>query len=179
LQFFGYVPPARVYHKPVSTTKILNKNEVIALLGRSKRTIDTYMADGRLPYHYVQGLNGRQSAFLAADVENLKRDLEAPIPVERIERGVVERTPHAVATNGGVPSGSEAQALSAVEAICQFVKLSAGAQTATDAVYVSMRDAVRITGLSATTIRALAPTEVKTRPYGGGVRYRRADLEAL
>jgi hypothetical protein len=48
------------------------------------------------------------------------------------------------------------------------------------AVYVSLKDACAITGLSAATIRALAEgVEIKTRPYGGGVRYRRADLEAL
>ena len=177
LQFSGYVPPAKVYHEPVSTPKTLNKTEVIALLGKSKRTIDTYMADGRLKYHYVNGPNGKQSEFYAADVERLKRELEAPM--ERIERGVVQNENVTKSSTSLQTTNGEANAHAAIEAICQFVKLSAGAAHAPDAVYVSLRDAVRITGLSATTIRALAPAEVKTRPYGGGVRYRRKDLEAL
>jgi predicted DNA-binding transcriptional regulator AlpA len=90
-----------VYHVTVSHTKTLTKQEVIELLGKSRRTIDTYMADGRLPYHYVQGPNGKQASYDAADVERLKRDLEAPIEpprrIERIAHAVVERTPYALA----------------------------------------------------------------------------------
>jgi predicted DNA-binding transcriptional regulator AlpA len=57
----------------------LTKRDVIELLGKSKRTIDTYMADGRLPYDYVTGANGKQAAFSREDVERLKRELETPI----------------------------------------------------------------------------------------------------
>jgi predicted DNA-binding transcriptional regulator AlpA len=57
----------------------LTKRDVIELLGKSKRSIDTYMADGRLPYEYVSSPNGRTAAFQRADVERLKRDLETPI----------------------------------------------------------------------------------------------------
>lgn len=160
----------------MSITKTLTKNEVIALLGRSKRTIDTYMADGRLKYHYVNGPNGKQSAFDLADVERLKRDLEAPIEPERIERGTVESHVRMSSTSLQTANGRGADPFEGLAAHLAKLSTMYGSPAA---VYVSMKDAVRITGLSASTLKALAGTEVKTRSYGGGVRYRRADLEAL
>lgn len=48
------------------------------------------------------------------------------------------------------------------------------------AVYVSGPEAARIAGLSVQSIADLAATgAVKTMPFGKGVRYRRADLQAL
>jgi hypothetical protein len=170
--------PLHVCHDvAVSTTtqipKTLTKHEVIALLGKSKRTIDTYMKDGRLPYHYVHGPNGKQAEFHAADVERLKRDLDTPI-----ERGVVERAPNGLAL---VPDTVAALTplVDEIASAIRCIDLTPQA-SAPRAVYVSLKDACAITGLSAATIRALAEgVEIKTRPYGGGVRYRRADLEAL
>jgi hypothetical protein len=59
--------------------KTLSKKEVIDALGKSKRTVETYIATGRLPCHYVTGANGRQAAFDPADVARLKQDLETPM----------------------------------------------------------------------------------------------------
>jgi predicted DNA-binding transcriptional regulator AlpA len=66
----------------------LTKRDVVALLGKSKRSVDTYMADGRLPYEYVSTPNGRTAAFQRADVERLKRDLEMPLRGNRNEVAV-------------------------------------------------------------------------------------------
>lgn len=64
----------------------MNKREVIEHLGRSKRTIETYISEGRLPVVYINGPNGKQAEFDAAAVEALKRDLDTPmvraLPVE-------------------------------------------------------------------------------------------------
>jgi hypothetical protein len=47
-------------------------------------------------------------------------------------------------------------------------------------VYVSLAEAAALAGLSHDTIRAAAAAgEIKTRPYGGGLRYRRADVLSL
>jgi len=60
-------------------SKTLNKHEVIAILGRSKRTIETWISDGRLPCTYLDGRNGRQAFFDPADVARLKREIEKPV----------------------------------------------------------------------------------------------------
>lgn len=61
-------------------TESIGKREVIALLKKSKRTIETYVKDGRLAAQYVQGPNGLQLTFRLEDVERLKRDIETPVP---------------------------------------------------------------------------------------------------
>jgi predicted DNA-binding transcriptional regulator AlpA len=153
--------------------KTLTKHEVIALLGKSKRTIDTYMSDGRLPYHYVQGPNGKQAEFDAGDVERLKRVLDTPILPD--PKGVaLARVAHPAPTNGA--NGDKYLA----DAITQFGESLRTFEPRTHTTYVPLKDACAITGLSAATIKALAEGDgVRTMPYGGGVRYRRADLEGL
>ena len=61
-------------------SQTLTKLEACELLGKSKRTVDNYVSDGRLPMHYVAGPNGRESRFALADVERVKRDNAPPIP---------------------------------------------------------------------------------------------------
>lgn len=59
--------------------KALNKHEVIEYLGKSKRTVETYIASGRLPCHYFNGPNGKTAAFNPEDVKRLKSELEIPM----------------------------------------------------------------------------------------------------
>jgi excisionase family DNA binding protein len=63
----------------LAPSKTLSKREVIDFLGKSKRTIETYIADGRLPCRYFNGPNGKQAEFDRADAERLKRDLDEPM----------------------------------------------------------------------------------------------------
>lgn len=59
-------------------TKTLTKREVIDFLGKSKRTVEIYIHDGRLPCQYFNGPNGKTAVFDRAAVEALKRDLDTP-----------------------------------------------------------------------------------------------------
>lgn len=65
----------------------MSKREVCAFVGKSKRTIDSYIATGRLKVGYFHGPNGKTGIFRREDVEALKRDLETPTyrpPVMRV-----------------------------------------------------------------------------------------------
>jgi hypothetical protein len=152
----------------------MSKTEVCEYLGKSKRTVEGYVASGRLAAQYFNGPNGKTSIFERFKVEIFKEEMES----ERLIP--VVREPAALAR---IPTPIRADAWDALPA--QLANLASFAQEineryAPKAVYVSLKDACAITGLSAATIRALAEgVEIKTRPYGGGVRYRRADLEAL
>jgi excisionase family DNA binding protein len=68
----------------------LTKREVIEYLGKSKRTVETMIAQGRLPAQYFNGPNGKQAAFARADVERLKGEIETPMvrPAARLEAAV-------------------------------------------------------------------------------------------
>jgi hypothetical protein len=59
-------------------SETMSKAEVCAYVGKSKRTIDSYTATGRLRVGYFNGPNGKTGIFQRADVEALKRDLESP-----------------------------------------------------------------------------------------------------
>lgn len=65
--------------QPAKTTP-LTKREVIEVLGKSKRTIETYIKDGRLTCTYMNGKNGRQALFDPEVVAELKREIETPKP---------------------------------------------------------------------------------------------------
>lgn len=56
----------------------MSKPEVCAFLGKSKRTIDSYIATGRLKVGYFNGPNGKTGIFQRADVEALKVELDTP-----------------------------------------------------------------------------------------------------
>ena len=64
---------------PTLKHSTLTKREVIEILGKSKRTVETYIAEGRLPVSYFNGTNGKQAYFEKADVERLKREFETPM----------------------------------------------------------------------------------------------------
>jgi hypothetical protein len=57
----------------------LTKDEAAEALGKSRRTIETYAATGKLPCIYVTTKFGRQATFDPGDVARLKAELESPI----------------------------------------------------------------------------------------------------
>jgi excisionase family DNA binding protein len=57
----------------------MSKPEVCEYLGKSKRTVETMVARGRLGIAYVQGANGKTAVFRRADVEALKREIDTPM----------------------------------------------------------------------------------------------------
>jgi hypothetical protein len=60
-------------------SKTLTKREVIEYLGKSKRTVETYISAGRLPVAYVNGPNGKQATFERGEVERFKREMAEPM----------------------------------------------------------------------------------------------------
>lgn len=57
-------------------SKTMTKAEVIAYLGKSKRSVETYISSGRLPAKYFNGPNGKTAIFERVDVEAFKRGTE-------------------------------------------------------------------------------------------------------
>lgn len=75
----------------------MTKREVVEYLGKSKRTIETYIADGRLRARYFNGTNGKQAIFDRRSVEEFKREMEAVwVPV--VKEG--DRKPPVTGANG-------------------------------------------------------------------------------
>ena len=54
----------------------MTKAEVQEFLGKSKRSVETYVSDGRLPAKYFNGPNGKTAIFERADVEAFKRSAD-------------------------------------------------------------------------------------------------------
>jgi excisionase family DNA binding protein len=143
----------------------MSKPEVCKYLGKSKRTIETYVSSGRLPATYFNGPNGQTAMFERADVEAVKEEKS------KLWRATLKPAEPAE------PKGLSLVP-AAVTALTPLAERLIEALTTRHAlpVYVSLKDACALTGLSAATIKAAG---VKTMPFGAGVRYRRCELEAL
>jgi hypothetical protein len=57
----------------------MSKPEVCEYLGKSKRTIETFVSRGRLGVSYFAGANGKTAQFRRAEVEALDRELKTPV----------------------------------------------------------------------------------------------------
>ncbi len=146
----------------------MSKSEVCKYLGKSKRTVETYVSTGRLPAEYYEGANGRTARFKREDVERIKAEKA------KTWQAVVRSEPRPSAPATGI-----ALVPAAVTALTPLADRLMAAYLASQRplpVYVSLRDACALTGLSGATIKAAG---VKTMPFRRGVRYRRADLEQL
>jgi excisionase family DNA binding protein len=67
--------PAATDDNPLQLARTLTKAEACKLLGKSERTVNTYMSDGRLAFQLVGG----KAFFDRAAVERLKADLDTPV----------------------------------------------------------------------------------------------------
>jgi excisionase family DNA binding protein len=66
----------------------VNKTEAAAYLGKSPRTLNTYLASGRLTVRYIKGKTSDQADFDEADLQRLKAELDTlltPTPLEVAE----------------------------------------------------------------------------------------------
>ena len=130
---------------PEEAPATMTKREVCAHLGKSKRTVETYISDGRLPCEYVNGPNGKQLSFRAEDVERMKRDIDMPIA----------RTPP-VCTDTATPVPSTALAYRAdsdpfAGLAAHLARLGAAFPSKPPALkpYVTLAEAVEYSGLPA------------------------------
>jgi hypothetical protein len=77
----SYMPTSQTSSNRVKkkeATEFMSKAEVCELLGKSKRTVETFVSRGRLGVGYFAGANGKTAQFRRAEVEALKRELETP-----------------------------------------------------------------------------------------------------
>lgn len=56
----------------------MSKAEVVGYLGKSKRTVETFVSKGRLGVSYFEGPNGKTAIFQRSEVEALKIDIDTP-----------------------------------------------------------------------------------------------------
>lgn len=127
----------------------MSKPEVCEYLGKSKRTVETFIAKGRLGVGYFQGPNGKTAIFNRSDVEALKRDIDTPmyraVPANDTAR------PGSIAL---VPAPTQTPADSRVDSIAAalFAHFEAGRLSAPPPVvkpWLSLKEAVDYSGLPA------------------------------
>jgi hypothetical protein len=150
------------------------KSAVSSSLGISEKSVERWVQRGELEQR-MRAERGRRSVavYNPAHVAALAAKL-------RLDRGAVAVLPPELVRDR-VPALPVDDRLGGM--VAKLVELL-GARVidppARLTVYVSLPEAAAITGLAAATIQDLAARlQIRTMPYGRGVRYRRADLEAL
>ncbi len=58
--------------------RLVSKPDAARYLGKSARTIEQYVTDGRLPAQYITGAHGLQAKFYHSDLIRLKEVLDTP-----------------------------------------------------------------------------------------------------
>lgn len=72
----AFMPSSAAKQQPSET---MSKPEVCEYLGKSKRTVETFISKGRLGVGYFQGPNGKTAVFKRSEVEALKVDIDTPM----------------------------------------------------------------------------------------------------
>lgn len=138
----------------------MTKPEVVEYLGKSKRSIEMYVAAGRLKVKYFSGNNGKTALFERAEVEAFKQvltgtwdrviDLDcgpksgSPAKLIQIEKALVPAP-----TDSRVDSISDAILLSLLRGV-------PAAQPTMPGPFVGLADAVAISGMPASWLLAQA-----------------------
>jgi hypothetical protein len=146
----------------------ITKTEAAQTLGVSEKSIERMTTRGKLE-SAMRHQDGRRSCVVynPADVAAMRAKLAAITKTEVLPKRV----------EAPAPTPAPTLAPSLAETLAHMATLAREHRPTS---YVSPQDAVRITGLSVATIADQAAAgAIKTMPYGRGVRYRRADLEAL
>lgn len=153
----------------------LTKKQVAERLGVSEKSVERYHQRGLL------------------SMATLKRPRQVPVRVykpEDVERlaAQLEAERQAVMVGHLIPHQHQHQAAPAVIQPKALPELAAAVKALIEAVasrpeppaYISLEEAAALAGLSRDAIREAAQAgEIKTRRYGSGVRYRRADVLKL
>jgi hypothetical protein len=58
---------------------LMNRREAANYLGKSARSVATYVAEGKLKQSLIKGRTGMEAFFEEADLERFKRELETPL----------------------------------------------------------------------------------------------------
>jgi hypothetical protein len=136
------------------TPETMSKAEVCDYVGKSKRTIDSYIATGRLRVGYFNGPNGKTGIFQRADVEALKKDLEAPTyravvpPAERERSRDGYQALQIVAPPAGAALTQQQPAADAFTALAEHLAKLAAYPARSPKPWLTLDEAVEWSGLT-------------------------------
>ena len=163
----------------------MTKAEVIEYLGKSKRSVETYVSSARLRAKYVHGANGKTLSFERADVEAFKVSMEAPWePNAPIQRAV----PAAVATaqmSAPAPTAIQAYAANVDPLAALAALLNRPAESPKPKDWLTLDEAVTVSGLTRTWLLnetasrkpLVAIRDMGKGARGGRWRFNRVSLE--
>lgn len=158
-------------------TRTMTKRDVIEYLGKSKRTVETYIAGGRLAVAYINGPNGKQATFDRADVERFKREMDEPMArAVAVQQHESNGTAH--------PSSMAVAPVARPDALQQILaSLLQGYPMQRPKPWLTLQEAVEFSGLPASYLVQMAENGSGTiraidvgRREGGRWRFHRASL---
>jgi excisionase family DNA binding protein len=148
------MPFTRTKPQPSET---MSKPEVIEYLGKSKRTVETFVAKGRLGVAYVAGPNGKTARFRRSEVEALKREIEMPTfraaPVDERSRDGYQAISLVAPASAPRPVSSGDPLALLTAALTRFVP---SAQATMPGPFVGLAEAVEKSGMPASWLLAQA-----------------------
>jgi hypothetical protein len=165
--------------KAVDLSQWLTKRDAAAVLRCSEKSIERLVAAGKLEQRMRPGDRGRSVAVYPPGGVAALRPAGAVAVLPPMPAGSLAGKLQPAA-GGKLPLGPGGFEVLAKQlaALAQWAE-SVSPQS-DRCVYVSQEAAARITGLSESTVRDLyVAGQVHGRPFGRGLRYRRADLLAL
>ena len=134
----------------------MTKREACEYLGKSKRTVETFVSKGRLGVAYVDGPNGKTAAFRRSEVEALKREIDTPTyratpevatsrPARFADGSTVTMRPALVEASSGSSSDTLAMVTTALARAVQ----AAAADAPAPKPWLTLAEAVEYSGLPA------------------------------
>jgi excisionase family DNA binding protein len=159
----------------------MNKIEAAEFLGVSTRALERYAAAGRIEGHYERGKTGKVLAFVPADLERFKTELEAPTSraIALPDKAPTQPTSRALAKPD---AASNALSIDVLGALAQWARDNAR-QDATRVpieakLLLSLSEAQSLTGLSRNFLRGMIDdSNLKARKIGRGWKIKRTELE--
>lgn len=129
----------------------MSKPEVCEYLGKSKRTVETFISKGRLGVGYFQGPNGKTAVFNRSEVEALKLDIDTPmyraVPADTAIPGSMALVP--------APADQRTDPISDA-ILLSLLRGVPAAQPTMPGPFVGLADAVAISGMPASWLLAQA-----------------------
>jgi len=146
----------------------ITKRQAAELLGVSLRAVNRYAAAGKLSTTYRKNAHGwTEAIFNAAELEALKKQLEAPQPIQRQEKALTLRD-----ADKGVAVVLE-RLSEALETLKKRPAVPIEAQLT-----LSLRDAARLSGLTkGYLLKAIKKRKLKAAKRGRGWNIKRGDLK--
>jgi excisionase family DNA binding protein len=163
------------------TATVLNKKETAEYLGKSKQSIEAYIAKGKLKPIYVAGPFGREVRFSKDDVESLKQF--QTFPFTRETAAVVAPSVQKMAAAGLTFPVGFAEVVEALNGICNRIIFNGEEPSLSDLdvkLVLSVAEAAALSGIPRGRIfKAIAANGLKaSREWGRGWKVKRSDLDA-